>query len=99
MEERPRRSFTELNECIKKIRSNTKDSIISIEITLVTISSFRNRTMFTGDERRLLSILLKSFKTIKYQDITFKYSQQVQISPDGVISTSFRNKGKIQVEK
>lgn len=99
MEERPRQSFTELKDCIKIIRSNTKDSIISIEITLVTNSSYRNRTALTVDEKKLLNILLKSFETIKYQDIKFKYSQQVQISPDGVISTSFRNKKEIEVEK
>lgn len=90
MEEEQSQSFQELKVCSKKIKANTKNKIKTIEISFTTSQSFRDRSSFTEDEIKLLAIIKREFN-YTYKSIKFYYCQQVQISPNGLISHDFQN--------
>ena len=86
MEETGTQSFTELKECIKKIREKTDNTtIMNKEISFTTSCSYKNRMHLTEDEIKLSRIIWNAFK-VPFRSIKFNYCEQVQISPDGVIS-------------
>jgi len=87
MEEEDEYSFDELKECIKKIKEKTKNNINSIEISFTTTHSYRNFSFLTEDELKLLKIIRKEFN-FSIRDIKFNYYENVQISPDGIITNN-----------
>lgn len=82
-------SFDKLRKTIKQLKDNINSPVKQINISLVTTQSYRNMHNLNNNEEELLAILLKEFKElgITINDINFNYSFQVQISPDGKIST------------
>ena len=85
MEEEESYSFDELKASSRRIKANTKNRIKEIEISLTTTQRFRNRSNLSEDEITLLGIIRKEFN-YSIRDIKFNYCQQVQISPDGLIT-------------
>ena len=60
MEETGTQSFTELKECIKKIREKTDNTtIMNKEISFTTSCSYKNRMHLTEDEIKLSRIIWK----------------------------------------
>ena len=88
MEEDESYSFDELKECSKRIKERTNGTMKDIEISFTTTQSYRNRSNLTEDEMKLLRIIRNEFN-FNLRDIRFNYSEQVQISPDGLISNYF----------
>ncbi len=82
-------SFNDLKKTIQKLKNDISDPIKQINISLVTTQSYKNMHNLKDEETELLAILLKEFQSfnITINDIKFVYSPQVQISPNGEIST------------
>lgn len=95
MEEEESYSFDELKASSRRIKANTKNNIKDIAISFTTTQSFRNRSNLTEDEITLLGIIRKEFN-YSIRDIAFNYSQQVQISPDGLITNDLEKSSNIQ---
>ena len=82
-------SFEDLRHKIKLLKNNINSPVKQIVISLVTTQSYQNIEDLTNNETKLLAIILNEFKNfgITINDINFVYSSQVQISPNGEIST------------
>ena len=88
MEEKDSLSFNELIICLRTMKMNTNGNVGKIKISFTTSQSYRDRSCLTPDETKLLKIINNEFGKI---EIEFNYSKQVQVSPDGSISTDFEN--------
>ena len=82
-------SFDNLRSYFRRIINSMGNDIESIEISLSSTQSFLDMKFLKEDETKLLAIILKEFEKygISVSDIKFNYSYQVQVSPDGTIST------------
>lgn len=82
-------SFSNLKDTIRRLKYNMNGPVKQINISLVTTQSYQNMHNLNDKETELLAILLSEFQQfgITINDINFVYSSQVQISPNGIIST------------
>ena len=82
-------SFNDLKNTIQRLKNNINDPIKQIKLSLVTTQSYRNMHNLNDNETKLLAIILAEFQCfdITINDINFVNSSQVQISPNGEIST------------
>ncbi len=83
------KSFSNLKNTIRRLMNNMDGPAKQINISLVTTQSYQNIHNLNDKETELLAILLTEFQQldIAINDINFVYSSQVQISPNGIIST------------
>ena len=83
------KSFSNLKDTIRRLKYNMNGPVKQINISLVTTQSYQNMHNLNDKETELLAILLSEFQqfSIAINDINFVYSSQVQISPNGIIST------------
>jgi len=91
LEEETHDSFYTLKIHCSEIKSSANRSgIKSIDISFTTSQSYRNRNNLSEDEIALIAIIKKEFG-LGIRNISFNCEQQVQISPNGIISTNFED--------
>ena len=82
-------SFRSLQCDFRRMKNIVGTDIDNIEISLTSTDSYRNIESLGDMEIKLLAIILNEFQEfgVTVDNIKFNHSSQVQISPDGVIST------------
>ncbi len=82
-------SFDEFNNELQRLKRSIVGKVQDINISLVSTESYTNMDYLNDRETMLLAIVLKNVDeyNIKLNDINFERRSQVQISPNGTIST------------